>query len=145
MPSRSPISQLSALNSQLRRPRRARGLMLGLTTALLAACAHGASPAPHDPIRLHPENPRYFFWRDKTTILIGASVHHCAVVNAEFDYKTYLDTVAADRSNVTRLMTGILVEKEGGGRRCPSRKGNCCPLGSEVTPPDTRSAGTSLI
>ncbi|MGH7957224.1 MAG: hypothetical protein ACREH8_09445, partial [Opitutaceae bacterium] len=81
--------------------------------ALIAACAHGASPAPYDPIRLHPDNPRYFIWRDKPTVLIGATEEFCAVVNAPFDYKTYLDTIAADRSNVISVITGILLERGG--------------------------------
>ena len=81
--------------------------------AQVAACAYGASPAAYKPIRLHPENPHYFLWRDKPTILIGATEEFCGLVNAPFDYKTYLDTIAADRSNVVSLMTGILVERGG--------------------------------
>ncbi|MGH7959470.1 MAG: hypothetical protein ACREH8_21020, partial [Opitutaceae bacterium] len=93
--------------------RRARYLMLGLTAALIAACAHGASPAPYDPIRLHPDNPRYFMWRDKPTVLIGASEEYNGVANAPFDFKTYLDTIAADRSNVISVIMGILLEPRG--------------------------------
>ncbi len=62
--------------------RRARWLLSALTATLVAAGARGASSGAYDPIRLHPENPRYFFWRGQPTVLIGASEHKCAVVNA---------------------------------------------------------------
>ncbi len=107
--------------------RRTRWPVFALTAALLAACVHGAPPAAYDPIRLHPDNPRYFFWRGQTTLLIGASEHYCAVVNAPFDYKTYLDTVAADRGNVICLMTGILVEASHGRSTMSVKEGQLLP------------------
>ncbi|MBN2507104.1 MAG: hypothetical protein JXQ71_10450 [Verrucomicrobia bacterium] len=63
-----------------------------------------AAPAP--PIALHPENPHYFLWRGKPTVLITSGEHYGAVLNLDFEYRRYLDTLAADRLNLTRTFTG---------------------------------------
>lgn len=62
--------------------------------------------AADEPIRLHPENPHYFLWRDKPTILITSGEHYGAVLNLDFDYLKYLDTLAKDGLNLTRTFTG---------------------------------------
>ena len=43
-------------------------------------------------MRLHPENPHYFLFGGKPTVLITSGEHYGAVLNREFDYKRYLDT-----------------------------------------------------
>jgi len=40
------------------------------------------------PIRLHTENPHYFEWRSKPTVLITAGEHYGVVINRDFDYKS---------------------------------------------------------
>lgn len=40
----------------------------------------------NNPISLHPENPHYFLFRDKPTILITSAEHYGAVINLDFDY-----------------------------------------------------------
>src|SRR3974390_3517107 len=62
--------------------------------------------APSDPIALHPQNPHYFLWRGQPTVLITSGEHYGAVLNADFDYVKYLDTLAADKLNLTRTWTG---------------------------------------
>jgi hypothetical protein len=62
------------------------------------------------PIRLHPENPHYFLFRGKPTLLITSGEHYGAVLNGEFDYKKYLATLAADGMNFTRIFGGSYVE-----------------------------------
>ncbi len=59
-----------------------------------------------EPLRLHPENPHYFLWRGRPTVLITSGEHYGAVLNRDFDYVTYLDTLAKDRLNLTRTFTG---------------------------------------
>ncbi len=54
------------------------------------------------PLALHPENPHYFLFRGKPTILITSGEHYGAVVNLEVDYVKYLDTLAQDKLNLTR-------------------------------------------
>ncbi|MCX6903112.1 MAG: hypothetical protein NTW03_06460, partial [Verrucomicrobia bacterium] len=57
-------------------------------------------------IRLHPDNPHYFLWRGKPTVLITSGEHYGAVLNLDFDYVKYLDTLAKDKLNLTRTFTG---------------------------------------
>jgi len=65
------------------------------------------------PISIHPENPHYFLWRGKPAVLIGSGEHYGALVNLDFDYRTYFDTLAADGMVLTRLFSGSYVEPEG--------------------------------
>jgi hypothetical protein len=66
-----------------------------------------------DPIRLHPENPHYFQYEGKPAILITSAEHYGAVLNLDFDYLKYLDTLARDELNYTRIFTGVYIEREG--------------------------------
>jgi hypothetical protein len=58
------------------------------------------------PIRLHPDNPHYFLWQDKPTILITSAEHYGGVLNPDFDYSKYLKTLAAEGLNYTRVFVG---------------------------------------
>lgn len=69
--------------------------------------------AQAQPIRLHPKNPRYFLFREKPTVLITSAEHYGAVLNTDFDYQTYLNTLATDGLNYTRLFTGSYFEPQG--------------------------------
>jgi hypothetical protein len=63
-----------------------------------------------EPIRLHPQNPHYFLWNGKATALVGSGEHYGAVLNRDFDYKRYLQTIESDGMNYTRLFGGSYVE-----------------------------------
>lgn len=63
--------------------------------------------------QIHPENPHYFFFRDKPTMLITSGEHYGAVLNAGFDYTTYLDTLSKDGLNNTRIFVGAYCEQVG--------------------------------
>ncbi len=65
------------------------------------------------PISLHPRNPRIFLFRGKPTVLITSAEHYGAVLNLDFDYVTYLETLAADRLNMTRTFSGTYLEQAG--------------------------------
>lgn len=67
----------------------------------------------HLPVGLHPDNPHYFLFRGKQTILIGSTEHYGAVMNLDFDYIKYLDELADKKLNVTRTFSGIYVEPQG--------------------------------
>ena len=72
------------------------------------------SPAfAQDNIALHPQNPHYFIYKDKPTVLITSGEHYGAVVNLDFDYKTYLATLKTDGLNLTRIFTGAYIEPQG--------------------------------
>jgi hypothetical protein len=63
-------------------------------------------------LQLHPENPHYFLWQGRPTLLIGSGEHYGAVLNSAFDYRSYLRALQADGLNHSRLFTGVYVEAE---------------------------------
>lgn len=65
------------------------------------------------PIRLHPDNPRWLEWRGRAIALIGSGEHYGAVINPDFDYPRYLETLQRDGMNYTRLFVGNYVEPAG--------------------------------
>jgi hypothetical protein len=65
------------------------------------------------PIRLHPDNPRWFQWRGKACVLVTGAEHYGAVLNADFDFRRYLETLRRDGMNYTRLFAGSYVEPTG--------------------------------
>ena len=78
--------------------------------ALLTSCSRKGAKTP---IALHPENPHYFLYSGKPTVLITSGEHYGAVLNLDFDYVRYLETLAADSLNLTRVFTGAYVEPVG--------------------------------
>lgn len=70
-------------------------------------------PAGAEPIRLHPDNPHYFLFKGKPTVLVTSGEHYGAVLNRAFDYRRYLATLAADRLNLTRVFAGSYREVPG--------------------------------
>lgn len=88
-----------------------RGAILLLFTLACAPSAHAAETGP--PISLHPDNGHYFLFRDKPTVLITSTEHYGAVLNADFDYERYLDTLKRDGLNLTRTFSGVYREVPG--------------------------------
>jgi hypothetical protein len=72
----------------------------------LASCAA-------EPFALHPDNPHYFLYRGKPTVLVTSAEHYGAVLNLDFDFVKYLDTLAADGLNHTRTWVGTYREIPG--------------------------------
>jgi hypothetical protein len=65
------------------------------------------------PISLHPVNPHYLEYKGKPVLLITSAEHYGAVINGDFDYKKYLNTLAEDGLNLTRIFCGTYVEHPG--------------------------------
>jgi len=65
------------------------------------------------PISLNTQNPHYFTYQGKPTVLITSGEHYGAVMNPDFDYKIYLKTLQKDGLNLTRTMTGAYFEPAG--------------------------------
>lgn len=82
---------------------------LACLAALLAAQSGPASA----PLALHPDNPHYFLWRGRPAVLITSGEHYGALLNLDFDYRRYVDTLAADGMMLTRVFSGAYVEPEG--------------------------------
>ncbi len=90
----------------------------GVLLVLVIAVVHGAAPVPATgqavkPVQLHPENPHYFLWRGKPTILITSGEHYGAVLNGAFDYEKYLKTLESLGFNLTRTFSGAYCEPVG--------------------------------
>jgi hypothetical protein len=83
------------------------------TKRLLALVLLLAPPLGAEPLALHPKGPRVFLFRGQPTLLVGSGEHYGAVVNRDFDYRRYLDTLAADGLNLTRTFVGTYYEKPG--------------------------------
>ena len=81
-----------------------------LSLPLLAASLASLTAAP---IALHPDNPHYFLWRGRPTIVITSGEHYGALLNLDFDFRKYLDTLARDKLNGTRTWPGAYVETSG--------------------------------
>src|SRR5688572_24130190 len=75
---------------------------------ILCATANAATP-----IQLHPDNPHYFIFRGKPTVLITSGEHYGAVLNLDFDYLPYLDELARHKFNLTRVFSGSYREVPG--------------------------------
>lgn len=65
------------------------------------------------PIQLHPDNPHYFLWRGKPTVLITAGEHYGAVLNRAFNYVRYLEVLKTNGFNLTRVFSGTYREVPG--------------------------------
>jgi hypothetical protein len=92
--------------------------VLMLLTALIAVVAGAvqiqsllAAPSePAKPIALNPENPHYFLFRGRPTVLITSTEHYGAVMNMDFYYPLYLNELQSHGLNLTRLFSGVYVE-----------------------------------
>lgn len=65
------------------------------------------------PIKLNPENPHYFIYRGEPLFLITSDQHYGAVTNLDFNYTIFLDTLAANGMNFTRIYPGAYIERDG--------------------------------
>jgi hypothetical protein len=51
---------------------------------------------------IHPDNPRYFIFRNKPLVLITATEHYGSVINRKFDFEKYLADHAEKKQTLTR-------------------------------------------
>ncbi len=117
--------------------------MTGTKIALLAF-AIWALPCPvvaetaHEPIRLDPRNPHYFRYEGKTIALVTSGEHYGSVINAGFDWHTYLKTLQADGLNYTRIFGGSYVEVP--GTSFGIKRNTLAPASGQLILPWTRGA-----
>ena len=65
------------------------------------------------PLALHPDNPHYFLFRGKPLVIVSSGEHYGAVINPDFDYIKYLNTLQKEGMFYTRLFSGTYFEKAG--------------------------------
>ncbi len=82
-----------------------------MRTLLFLVLCMPAMAAP--PLRLHPQNPHYFLFRGRPTVLVTSGEHYGAVINLDFDYKNYLAELARHHLNLTRIFAGTYREVPG--------------------------------
>lgn len=90
-----------------------RYLMLFVAVLAIGQSANSQADEKTTPLKLHPDNPHYFLFCGKPTIIITSGEHYGAVVNREFDYLKYLDELAVHGLNNTRTFSGAYVEQQG--------------------------------
>jgi hypothetical protein len=110
-----------------------------LAVAYWATALGGPVMAASSPLALHPDNPRYFIYHGKPTILITSAEHYGAVLNLDFNHRKYLDTLQKDGLNLTRTFTGAYVEPAGAfniasNTLAPMPGGFICPWARSSTP-----------
>lgn len=89
-------------------------------------------------MRLFPENPHYVEFRGQPALLIGSGEHYGAVLNADFDYLPYLDTLARDGLNLVRVFSGTYRELPG---EFGIQDNNLAPLPDQFVAPWRKAAG----
>ena len=112
--------------------------ILGVVPALAAATIPSPKAA-RPPIALDPDNPHYFLWHGQPTILIGSGEHYGAVLNRQFDYVKYLDTLQKCGLNHTRLFTGLYVEDNARSAQGPQAGNTLDPAAGQLLCPFARS------
>ncbi len=65
------------------------------------------------PVRVDPSNPHYYSFNGKPILLITSAEHYGAVINKDFDYIAYFDTLKAHGLNYTRIYPGVIFEPVG--------------------------------
>jgi hypothetical protein len=88
-------------------------VLLVLVRAPLPASAGDPPPAVAGGLRLCERNTRYLCFRGRPTLLVGSGEHYGAVVNLDFEYRKYLDTVKRDGQNLVRVWSGAYREHPG--------------------------------
>lgn len=63
---------------------------------------HLPADTVHSPVRLHPDNPRYFLYGGRPRVLITATEHYGSVINRNFDYNAYLEEAADKQATLSR-------------------------------------------
>jgi hypothetical protein len=111
----------------------------GVLLVLVNAAVATQSGQNGKPIRLHPDNPHYFLWRSKAAILITSGEHYGAVLNRDFDYKRYLNTLESLGFNLTRTFSGAYCEPVGAFRianntLAPAKDRLICPWARSEQP-----------
>jgi hypothetical protein len=105
-----------------------------LTMVLSLAASAAAAPLP---LALHPDNPRYFVFDGKPTVLITSGEHYGAVLNLDLDCVPYLTELQRCGLNLTRTFTGVYCED---AKSFGIRDNTLAPAEGRLTCPWARTA-----
>jgi len=101
-----------------------------------------AGSALAQPIRLYPDNPHYYEFRGRPFIAVTSAEHYGMLLNADFDYKKYLDTMSDDGMRLTRFFTGLYREGPGSFRITGN---TLAPAGDRFITPYLRSGESGAL
>lgn len=91
--------------------------LLVLLPQLFSSCSNSPQDytqySSEGPLKLHPLNQHYFMYKGRPLALITSAEHYGAVLNLDFDYHKYLETLASEGMNYTRIFTGTYFEIPG--------------------------------
>ena len=118
---------------------RGTGRQSAIAVMVLLCSVLGATHTLARPLTLHPQNPHYFLFRGKPEVLITSGEHYGAVLNLDFNYVKYLDTLKADKLNLTRTFSGAYVEPDNafgiaGNTLAPAPGRFICPWARSTVP-----------
>lgn len=65
-----------------------------------------AAAVPPATLRLHPDNPHRFLFRDRVTVLVSVGEHYASLINRDFDFRLYHAALAEAGLNQTRVFSG---------------------------------------
>jgi Cellulase (glycosyl hydrolase family 5) len=115
-------------------------IILSQTAACIAlAVLAGSAVAADKPLSLHPDNPHYFLFHGKPTLLLTSGEHYGAVLNLDFNYIPYLDELKARKFTLTRTFAGTYREDPSAfgivdNTLAPAPKRFLCPWARSATP-----------
>jgi hypothetical protein len=96
--------------------------------------------SPAKAISLHPENPRYFLFRNRPLVLVAATEHYGSVINRAFNFERYLADAADKHQTMTRT---FLLFREQQSARNPSSP--CKPESPDFVTPWPRTGPGNAI
>ena len=134
-----PCGSTKAVESSWRNRETSASLCSG---ALLVCAAIALADGPRRavrPLALDVGNPHYLVFRGKPVVLVGSGEHYGSVLNLDFDYIRYLDALAADGLDHTRLFSGTYHEPAGAfgiveNTLAPQPRRYICPWKRSTTP-----------
>jgi hypothetical protein len=88
-------------------------VLLLLVPIIATAFVVGAENDAAKPIALHPDNAHYLLFRGQPAFLLTSGEHYGAVLNKDFDFIRYLETLKSHGFNLTRTFSGVYREIPG--------------------------------
>jgi hypothetical protein len=65
------------------------------------------------PVALSDQNPHYLFYHGRPLLIVSSGEHYGAVLNLDFDFEKYLNTLNKEGMNYTRTFSGFYMETPG--------------------------------
>ncbi len=77
--------------------------LFALVFMIAISCKNG-------PVQIYQENPHYFSYKGHPVVLITSDHHYGAIIDQDFDFVKYLNFLADNKMNLTRIYPGGMFE-----------------------------------